>query len=71
MGYFNSLSLKIELKPVYFFSLHVILVPDALTCNYDVMYVTEWLYIFVELECYRIFTILVEFLFVLYIHTYI
>lgn len=71
MGYFNSLSLKIELKPVYFFSLHVILVPDTLTCNYDVMYVTEWLYIFVELECYRIFTILVEFLFVLYIHTYI
>lgn len=70
MGYFNSLSLKIELKPVYFFSLHVILVTDALTCNYDVMYVTEWLYIFVELECYRIFTILVEFLFVLYIHTH-
>lgn len=70
MGYFNSLSLKIELKPVYFFSLHVILVPDVLTCNYDVMYVTEWLYIFVELECYRIFTILVEFLFVLYIHTH-
>lgn len=71
MGYFNSQSLKIELKPVDFFSLHVILVPDTLTCNYDVMYVTEWLYIFVELECYRIFTILVEFLFVLYIHTYI
>lgn len=71
MGYFNSQSLKIELKPVDLFSLHVILVPDTLTCNYDVMYVTEWLYIFVELECYRIFTILVEFLFVLYIHTYI
>lgn len=70
MGYFNSQSLKIELKPVDFFSLHVILVPDTLTCNYDVMYVTEWLYIFVELECYRIFTILVEFLFVLYIHTH-
>lgn len=71
MGYFNSQSLKIELKPVDFFSPHVILVPDTLTCNYDVMYVAEWLYIFVELECYRIFTILVEFLFVLYIHTYI
>lgn len=71
MGYFNSQSLKIELKPVDLFSLHVILVPDTLTCNYDVMYVAEWLYIFVELECYRIFTILVKFLFVLYIHTYI
>lgn len=46
MGYFNSQSLKIELKPVDFFSLHVILVPDTLTCNYDVMYVAEWLYIY-------------------------
>lgn len=46
MGYFNNQSLKIESTPVDF-SLHVILVPDALTCNYDIMYVAEWLYIFV------------------------